>query len=137
MSSNERSEEIVDVLRQALDVLELCNGAETAEGVVIYTGKEITSLRQAIARAERSAEGALDAEKQEPVAWRWQTHNGYAYSEQHYEGEDGQPLYTHPYVPTERQPKRERVVFPTMLRQMWSGGEVQEWLDENVNKEPL
>ena len=35
-------------------------------------------------------------EKQEPVAWRWETHNGYAYSEQHYEGEDGQPLYTTP-----------------------------------------
>jgi hypothetical protein len=36
--------------------------------------------------------------------------------------------YTYP-------PKRERVVFPTMLRKMWSGGEVQAWLDENVNKE--
>ena len=32
-------------------------------------------------------------------------------------------------------PQRERVVFPTMLRKMWSGGEVQAWLDENVNKE--
>jgi hypothetical protein len=32
-------------------------------------------------------------------------------------------------------PKRERVLFPTMLRKMWSGGEVQAWLDENVNKE--
>jgi len=31
--------------------------------------------------------------------------------------------------------QRQRVVFPTMLRKMWSGGEVQEWLDENVNKE--
>jgi hypothetical protein len=39
-----------------------------------------------------------------------------------------EPLYTAP-------PKRERVVFPTMLRKMWSGGEVQAWLDENVNKE--
>ena len=38
------------------------------------------------------------------------------------------PLYTTP-------PQRERVVFPTMLRKMWSGGEVQAWLDENVNKE--
>ncbi|CAB4123565.1 hypothetical protein UFOVP48_33 [uncultured Caudovirales phage] len=37
-------------------------------------------------------------------------------------------LYTTP-------PKRERVLFPTMLRKMWSGGEVQSWLDENVNKE--
>ena len=32
-------------------------------------------------------------------------------------------------------PQRERVLFPTMLRKMWSGGEVQQWLDENVNKE--
>ena len=32
-------------------------------------------------------------------------------------------------------PQRERVLFPTMLRKMWSGSEVQAWLDENVNKE--
>ena len=38
------------------------------------------------------------------------------------------PLYTTP-------PQRERVLFPTMLRKMWSGSEVQAWLDENVNKE--
>lgn len=31
--------------------------------------------------------------------------------------------------------QRQRVVFPTMLRKMWSGSEVQVWLDENVNKE--
>jgi hypothetical protein len=37
--------------------------------------------------------------------------------------EDDVPLYA----------KRERVVFPTMLRKMWSGGEVQAWLDEHVN----
>jgi len=36
---------------------------------------------------------------------------------------------------TTPQPQRERVIFPTMLRKMWSGGEVQAWLDENVNKE--
>ena len=30
--------------------------------------------------------------------------------------------------------QRERIVFPTMLRKMWSGGEVQQWLDENVNE---
>ena len=38
------------------------------------------------------------------------------------------PLYTAP-------PQRERVQFPTMLRKMWSGTEVQAWLDENVNQE--
>ena len=32
-------------------------------------------------------------------------------------------------------PQRPRVVFPTMLRKMWSGSDVQAWLDENVNKE--
>ena len=30
--------------------------------------------------------------------------------------------------------QRERIVFPAMLRKMWSGGEVQQWLDENVNR---
>ena len=34
-----------------------------------------------------------------------------------------------------RSPQRTWVVFPTMLRKMWSGSEVQAWLDENVNKE--
>lgn len=31
--------------------------------------------------------------------------------------------------------QRQRVLFPTMLRKMWSGSEVQAWLDENVNKD--
>jgi len=39
-------------------------------------------------------------------------------------------VYTTPPVA-----QRQRIVFPTMLRKMWSGGEVQAWLDENVNKE--
>jgi hypothetical protein len=46
-----------------------------------------------------------------------------------YFDEDGEPsMHRSP-------PQRERVLFPTMLRKMWSGGEVQAWLDENVNKE--
>jgi hypothetical protein len=36
---------------------------------------------------------------------------------------------------TSPQPTRGRVVFPTMLRKMWTGTEVQAWLDENVNEE--
>ena len=47
-------------------------------------------------------EAIAELESQEPVAWRWETHNGYAYSEQHYEGENGQPLYTHPPQRTEQ-----------------------------------
>ena len=31
--------------------------------------------------------------------------------------------------------QRKRILFPTMLRKMWSGGEVQAWIDEHVNKD--
>lgn len=31
--------------------------------------------------------------------------------------------------------QREWIKFPITLRKMWSGSEVQAWLDENVNKE--
>lgn len=30
---------------------------------------------------------------------------------------------------------KPRILFPTMLRKMWSGAEVQAWLDKHVNKE--
>jgi hypothetical protein len=39
------------------------------------------------------------------------------------------PLYSTPPAA-----QHQRVVFPTMLRKMWSGSEVQAWLDEHVNK---
>lgn len=42
-------------------------------------------------------------------------------------------LYDSRWYPPKQRP--ERVVFPTMLRKMWSGSEVQAWLDANVNKE--
>jgi len=32
------------------------------------------------------------------------------------------------------QPEQEPPRFPTMLRKMWSGGEVQKWIDENWSK---
>jgi hypothetical protein len=49
----------IEAMKQALEALELCDGAQRADGVVIYTDQEIAALRQAIA----------EAEKQEPVAW--------------------------------------------------------------------
>ena len=58
-----------------------------------YRGSESWRKRQPAITAIKEA---LAQPEQEPVAWRWETHNGYAYSEQHYEGEDGQPLYTTP-----------------------------------------
>lgn len=76
---------------------------------------------------------------QEPVAHLWQ------------HGETGRTRVTFPDSVTDcdaswfcvgplvlgntHPPQRTKVVFPTMLRKMWSGGEVQAWLDENVNKE--
>jgi hypothetical protein len=51
---------------------------------------------QSMIAFEKECNWCGELESQEPVAWRWETHNGYAYSEQHYEGENGQPLYTHP-----------------------------------------
>lgn len=29
---------------------------------------------------------------------------------------------------------KSKLQFPTMLRKMWSGGDVQEWLDEQASK---
>ena len=46
-----------------------------------------------------------------------------------YQAFEYQPVTTPPAA------QRQRVVFPTMLCKMWSGGEVQAWLDKNVNKE--
>jgi hypothetical protein len=45
-------------MKQALEALELCNGAETVDGVVIYTDQEIAAIKEAIA----------ELESQEPVA---------------------------------------------------------------------
>lgn len=42
----------IEAMKLALDALELLDGAETADGVVVYTSDEITALRQAIEQAE-------------------------------------------------------------------------------------
>ncbi|CAB4132355.1 hypothetical protein UFOVP259_25 [uncultured Caudovirales phage] len=100
----------------------------------------LSSVSQDVAPAITAIKEALAQPEQEPVAWRapnW----GHGDDEWVYRDfddpvliADGKPspnneaLYTTP-------PQRPRVLFPTMLRKMWSGGEVQAWLDENVNKE--
>lgn len=42
-------------------------------------------------------------------------------------------LYTQQYTYT-TPPQRKPPQFPTMLRKMWSGSEVQDWIKENWNK---
>lgn len=83
------------------------------------------ALTDALIDAKKSI---AEAEKQELVALVSKTPPLYPMQK---EGE----TFSVEYYEIDTQPKRERVVFPTMLRKMWSGGEVQAWIDENVNKE--
>ena len=70
---------------------------------------------------------------QEPVAWMYEDMMGLVGVRVQKE----KPIVARPVTPLYTSPpaQRQRVVFPTMLRKMWSGGEVQAWLGENVNKE--
>ena len=124
----------IEALKQALEALEglyLTCDWHTDDGLEANqkASKTIDYLRQVIA----------EAEKQEPHSWysaqhdEWMTEkirkeherlNSYT----HKVGGYDLALYTHPQ-------QRTKVVFPTMLRKMWSGSKVQAWLDENVNKE--
>lgn len=81
--------------------------------------------------------------EQEPVAWRtFDGEGGYDYRS--YEDNESYADEWDKRNPNHKgwvdklytaAPQRPRVVFPTMLRKMWSGSEVQAWLDENVDKE--
>jgi len=150
----------IEAMKQALEALEYIeNNYMSLPKVGI---EAITSLRQAIEQAERqetnqvtltqtnvgigergmeayeaakkrgwvglSDERLMEMPKQEPVAFNAGVPPLYP------EMKDGETISVK-YLETTPQPQRERVVFPTMLRKMWSGGEVQAWLDENVNKE--
>jgi len=98
--------------QQVLDALE--------EGL---TSKEYRALVETL-RAR------ISAPEPEPVAWLSVDSIGERYLcfSRPKDNDSVQPLYTAP-------PQRELVQFPTMLRKMWSGAEVQAWLDENVNQE--
>ena len=61
----------IDAMKLALEALELCNGAETVEGVVIYTDKEIAAIKEALAEHAMQEVQRIGQEiEQEPVAWR-------------------------------------------------------------------
>ena len=82
-------------LKLVLDALELCNGAETVDGVVIYTDKEIAAVKKAL------------AQEQEPVAWmRQDGQKVTTASDRHnypdYETRYSIPLYTTPPQRTEQ-----------------------------------
>jgi hypothetical protein len=109
-------------LQRALECAERCRDIDG----MYWWGDVVDSLK-----------AALEA-KDEPVAWQyrdanddgtWTAWTGCDKQLTESDWRKVRPLYTTP------QPQRQPVVFPTMLRKMWSGGEVQAWLDENVNKE--
>ena len=106
---------MIEAMKQALEAFENidCLGNQKAL-------KAITSLRRAIAEAEQD----------KPVAVVTGMYGGRFIVEPTNSAmvlPDNMALYA--------QPQRQRVVFPTMIRRMWSGGDVQAWLDEHVNKE--
>ena len=115
----------LDAMKQALEALE-----EIADEVFSpydnKLGDAILALRAVIEQA------------QEPVAWVWWGDNGDGTESKHVHiGQEFStywkpvrpptPLYT---APRHCKPPR----FPTMLRKMWSGSEVQKWIDENWEK---
>ena len=130
----------IEAMKQALNALELCNGAETADGIIIHTDKEIASVRQAIEAAER----------QEPVAWQerqarrmkdgvvtewtgWYPCRYRTVDEARAEACDHipyewRPLYTHPpkreplteWLPIETAPNGTAVL---VMRDIWPGSE--------------
>ena len=128
---------LVDEIKRLIDVvggLVLKQGPDYERGFIDGMQKQAqSSVDKAVNAMSRQAE------KQEPVAWgvfEGNLHDMFftqkdAKDMARLKGDHAEvkPLYATP------QPQRERVIFPTMLRKMWSGGEVQAWLDENVNKE--
>ena len=96
----------------------------------------LSLIRKALSNSILGAIDRLVDPDQEPVAWFTEDYkedkSATTYSKEmakrwKEKGWPVTPLYTAP-------PQRERVQFPTMLRKMWSGAEVQAWLDENVNE---
>ena len=66
---------IVDTMKLALEALELCNGAETVDGVVIYTNQEITAIIEAL--SSPNGEAQPDPYKQgyaDAMNWKVQNH---------------------------------------------------------------
>ena len=148
--------EQIKALKLALDALENHTAIKHPQQIH-YRDKAIAAIKEALAQQEQWGASAvghpayvaeqkrkteelrsmLTQPEQKPVAWRslGKMENGFlgfrfaTDRSTFHDDPDQQALYLC------QSPQRPRVLFPTMLRKMWSGGEVQAWLDENVNKE--
>lgn len=62
-----------EAMQMALDALELLDGAETVDGVIVYTDQEIKALRAALAQPEKEWVGLTDEEIREGNKESWVT----------------------------------------------------------------
>jgi hypothetical protein len=120
---------VIEKLKKVLEALEYIMLERSLDSATTIARNARYFLREAIEEADSQI-----------VAWMFQhSETGRITFVEHHQIENGWekgnprynkigPLYTTPQ-------QRKRILFPTMLRKMWSGGEVQAWLDENVNQE--
>jgi hypothetical protein len=93
--------------------------------------------RQEVLRAQAALRERLAQPEQEPVAWEdvlGAIARGWTHDDNKHKPMDVQLAVA---IAKEiqdmviAQPQREPPQFPTMLRKMWSGAEVQKWINEN------
>ena len=115
-----------EALKLALEALEMCE--------VPWTGTLDHNLTEAITAIKE----ALAQPEQEPIGWLDSNDKLAEFMHKDLKAEHDKrdsstprafqiPVYTTP-------PQRKPPQFPTMLRKMWSGREVQDWINENWNK---
>ena len=74
-----------EALKMAICDLELCNGAETVENIIIYTHEAINACKE-----------ALESQEKEPSFFGWYDNHDIHYEKQ---TDDSIPLYTNPAQP--------------------------------------
>jgi hypothetical protein len=111
----------IEAMKQALRTLD----AFTPHGRVTWILTEEVDVDETVVALRKAIE---QVEKQEPVAWvyleTWTS--GKAWADDCFTEDNASPemtpLYTAP----------QNIKFPVSLRKMWTGQEVQQWLDENT-----
>lgn len=119
-----------ELMQQALEKLEFF---AHMKGVSEDTARLIAALRERLAQPEQEIDWKDQYEKQKRRAEMWRDK---------YEAIAGPDECIYPAQPEQELvidcprcghccPQRKPPQFPTMLRKMWSGAEVQKWINEN------
>ena len=121
----------IEAMKLALDALESTH---------VHPLNDAQQYQKEVDAMEALVKAIEQAEKKQPVAWMFQHEET---NRMNYVSNDGMhtpeaflgmnPRYKFVCALYITPPQRERIVFPTMLRRMWSGSEVQQWFDDNVN----